>query len=676
MINRRKLISLAISAVYFCSANRSQPQDNEDVINIVREVEKLEGMSLEELFSIEVSSVSKQLESISRAPAAIYVISGDEVKRAGVTTLPDALRLAPGLNVAQLDAHNWAVSSRGFQDVFANKLLVMIDGRTIYTPLFSGVFWDQQTVMLEDLDQIEVIRGPGATLWGANAVNGVINILSKNAKETQGALISAGYGRKLDAYGAARYGFQLGENTYMRVYAKGEDRVESIKGDGTYNNDHWHIAQGGFRLDHLPEDDVEFTLQGDIYMGEVSESSVIAIPNPPFMATADSDNQIDGANLLSRWKRRLDNGSQLQIQAYYDRVGREGTGFNEVRHTFDFEAQHSLEVGERHNVIYGAGVRLIKDDLLSSFQSAFDPSSRTVDQENLFVQDQIELLDETLSLTLGTKLGRNDFSGFEIQPNARLSWKASERATAWAAISRAVRTPSRAEHDSITTRALIPGTSPAPPGSLIRLVGSSGFDPEKLIAYEMGVRFVPITDLSVDVALFYNDYDDLRTIEPQAPEFGFPTFLPSTVDNKLKGAAYGAELALKYDITDNLVVRANYSFLELDLDLKNGSLFPEALLDEERTPTHQVSVRAEWDFHEKWALGAGLRFVSELAAPRIPNYVEMDLRLSWRPTKNLELSIAGRNLLDDQHPEFNPSFFSSIPSEVERNVFGMLTYEF
>jgi iron complex outermembrane receptor protein len=631
-------------------------------------------LPLEDLLQLEVTAVSRTPEKLSTAPAAVTVITGDDIRRSGATTIPDALRLVPGMQVAQVDSQNFAVSARGFNDVFANKLLVMIDGRTIYTPLFSGVFWDTRDTMLEDVDRIEVVRGPGATLWGANAVNGVINVITRSARDTQGALISGGGGTEERGFGSVRYGAKLNDTTFVRVYGKYFNRDESKTPSGADSNDQWWMTQGGFRLDWEPGEKNLVTFQGDVYAGDYNQAFTTPSFTAPFATVVEDDNEAHGANLLGRWTHRFSEESEMQWQVYYDETIRDTPIFSEERGTLDIDFQHQFGIGERNRFMWGAGFRRTEDEADNTSTVALFPSERRLDLFSAFIQDEIDLVADKLALTIGSKFEHNDFTGFEVQPSARLLWQAADRHAVWTAVSRAVRTPSRAEDDIVIN----PGG--VPPG-FASIIGDRDFDSEELIAYEIGYRLQPLSRLSIDLAAFYNDYDKLRSLEPLT---GAPIG-PLGADNKLEGETYGIELSSILQFTDYCKIQAGYSYLQMQVHRKDRGL--DVLSEqsyEGSSPHHQVFVRSSIDFGRELDHGrefhfdAVIRYVDTITVlgTSIPPYVTGDLRLGWRPHLNWEFAIVGRNLLDDQHPEFTPTTISTQPSEIQRSVFATATWRF
>lgn len=640
-------------------------------------------LTLEELMNIEVTSVSKKTERLSRAAAAIFVITQDDIRRSGVTSLPEALRLAPGLEVGRVDAHSWGITSRGFNDVFANKLLVMIDGRSIYTPLFSGVFWDMQDTLLEDLERIEIIRGPGAALWGANAVNGVINIITKRASETQGVLLTGGAGSEERSFGSVRYGGTLGAGAHIRAYAKYFDRDDSVLSSGSTAHDDWQVGRGGFRLDWQTTDQNAITLEGDLYDGTLAQTYFLGSLLPPFQQTVRDQLNIRGGSLLGRWSHRFSEVSDVRAQFYYDRTVRDTLVFTEDRDNYDLDFQHRVPFGKRQDVVWGLGYRLTTDAVGNSFTVSLNPQSRTTHLVSAFAQDEIALLNHQVHLTLGSKFEYNDFTGFEVQPRGRVSWAPSDWHTLWAAISRAVRTPSRAEDDiRLNQRVLPPGTLfRGSPVAVTAFLGSRSFASEKLVAYELGYRVQPKEQLTLDVAAFYHVYDELRSLEPGTSFLetspGPPHLVvPFVVANKLAGETYGVELSALWQIAEWWRLRGLYSYLQIQLHTAAGSRDTLSEGAEGNSPQHQFGVRSSMELPGRFELDVALRYVDRLPNLQIPSYTAVDVRVGWKIARGLEAAIVGQNLLDDRHPEFAPSFIRTQPTEVQRGVYTKITWRF
>jgi iron complex outermembrane receptor protein len=610
----------------------------------------LKRLSLEQLMEIDVTSVSKRNEPVSGAAAAITVITGDDIRRSGANNLPDALRLAVSMEVAQSNGNTWAISSRGFNTTTANKLLVLIDGRSIYTPLFSGVFWDVQDVMLEDVDRIEIIRGPGATLWGANAVNGVINILTRSSHETQGRLVTLGGGKQEDGFASFRQGGRIGDGTTYRAYGKYSYRDALAYANGGSARDPLRRGQAGFRLDRAATDPAagDFTLQGDAYRGLAGQTVVIR---------ADTD--LDGANLLGRWTHNYSADSGSALQVYYDYTHRRiPEWFEEHRHTLDVDYQHRIRVGSRQQVVLGSGYRTTHDRVGNSPGVAFLPDHVTENLFSAFAQDEIAL-EPHVRLTLGTKLEHNRWTGFEVQPSVRLAWVPNESHTLWGAISRAVRTPTRYDEDIVFYTAA--GTP--------LLEGSNRFVSEEMLAYEVGYRAQIRTGLLLDAAAFYNAYDHLRSYE-LAPT----TLSPYRFANQLDANAWGFELRLSAQAASWWRLHAGYAYLNKVLRLDPRSLDPTGGKSEGDDPRSRFNLRSQMDLPRGLELDGALRYVARLPSPVVPAYTELDLRLGWHATDALELSLVGQNLLHARHPEFGAP--SPLREEVQRSLYGKATWRF
>jgi len=648
-------------------------------------------LSLEELMEVEIISASKKEERLFEAAAAVYVITQEEIRRSGVTSIPEALRMVPGVQVARIDANKWAVTARGFNNRFANKLLVLIDGRSIYTPVFSGVFWDMHDVVLEDVERIEVVRGPGATLWGANAVNGVINILTRHAKDSQGGLVTLGAGSEERGFGGIRYGGMAGEDTYYRVYAKYFDRDHFVDASGKEMADGWDVLWGGLRVDWEVSDRNTLTLGGDVYRGEVGQTySVTNSLEPPFEQTFGYDAHIAGGNALGRWKHVFSDASDLALQLYYDRIERKEAVIAGVVNMLDLDFQHRFGLGERQEVVWGFGYRLTSDEIDGSLTISFDPESRDYQLISAFMQDEIAWVQRGLHLTLGSKFEYSEYAGFEVQPNVRLLWEPQERHVAWGAVSRAVRTPARADDGM---RAVVQAFStelmgPEVPVALLALMGSRDFESEELLAFEVGYRVRPTDRLFVDVATFYGFYDKLRSFEPKVPFLETspaPEHLvvPAVMENKMDGTSYGIELATDGRVLDRWRLRGAYTYLQmqLDLDAESGDTVSEGLEDVD--PRHRLSLRSSMDLPRALELDLGVCYTDDLPSLEVEGCWDLDVRLGWHPMENLEVSLVGQSLFDDHHAEFAtpagldlPTKGLTLPAEVERGVYGAMRWRF
>lgn len=618
-------------------------------------------------FDEEVTTVSRQASTVGRSPAAVYVISNEMIRRSGARSIPEALRLAPGVHVARIDSNKWSISIRGFNQRFANKLLVQIDGRTVYTPLFAGVFWDVQDTLLEDVDRIEIIRGPGATVWGANAVNGIINIITKNSADTQGVYANAGVGN-FRGYAGGRIGGQSESgNVTWRAYGKWFERQEG-RAVGFPAADDWRMNRGGFRMDWRNTHCDTLTFQGDVYEGTEGAYSLLPLPVAPFQTSLAADTYVAGGNALFRWSRQLNDTDGWSVKMFYDRTEREFGSFREDRDTFDFDFQHQLKRGH-HAWIWGAGYRNTRDRIRNQpFFIEYPNTRRADDILSGFLQDQMTLREERLFLTLGSKFSWNDYTNFEYQPTVRLLYTPSNRESWWFAVSRAVRTPSRAEHDVVVTQ--LPQTTPFNP-TFPRLTGNRSFESEQLLAWEMGVRSAPTDQFYWDFAVFYNHYEDLMALTPT----GFSIdgglgvgFLPLAFTNGADADSYGFELASTYKVRDDWKLRGGYSFIKADLNASATAIPGEDLFED---PTNIAFVHSSWDIGCYWQFDLIGRYVDNLPADKnVPAYLEMDSRIAWLPNDVVELAVIGRNLLDSSHPEEeNDSVTGSFSPEVRREVF-------
>ncbi len=633
---------------------------------------ELINLSLEQLSNIEVTSVSKKSEKASEAAADIYVISQDDIRRSGLATIPELLRMVPGVNVAQSGAHDWAVSIRGFNDQFANKLLVLIDGRTVYTPLFSGVFWDLQDTPLEDIERIEVIRGPGATLWGANAVNGVINIITKNAKDTQGGFASQTVGSQLNSETTVRYGVKADDGAYVRAYAKYDDSDSYQKLSGSDANDPWKKEQSGFRADWKQGENQTFTLQGDAYRAR--EDTVYKLPQPNTTLLTVLDHEKDhGANVLGRWNDKISKDSDLTVQMYYDSAARDLLPYYANIQTFDVDVQHVWTALHGHEIIWGAGYRMVDTRETSTPYITFARTHRDDSLYSSFLQDKITLNPNDLFLTLGTKLEHNAFTGMELEPSARLTWLVDSSQTLWGAVSHSVRTPS-------VTLADIQFVSSSLANNLFAArVGSHTTQSEELDAYEVGYRVQPLKNVSVDVSTFYNDYSRL-ILGVQGNVYGVTTSLgtyniaPVLPINSGTASSYGFETSVKWNPKSYLELSANYSLTELKFDQPDPYGFTFA----NKSPKQQFNLSSalqlpydvEFD-NSLYSVGA----IAPAGVAAIASYVRLDSRLSWKPLDRLELSLVGQNLLQSQHREFS-NFLYQNQVEVPRTVYGNISWKF
>lgn len=603
----------------------------------------LKKLSLEELMNLEVTSVSKIPQKLTEVASAIQLITGEDIRRSTATNLPEALRLAPNLQVSQTNSHDWAIASRGFNGAplsnfsLADKLLVMIDGRSVYTPLFGGVFWDAQQVFLEDLDRIEVVSGPGGTLWGDNAVNGVINVISKRADKTQGLYASAAMGSFLQEQAGIRFGGKAAKNIFYRLYGQFFKRNNTRTNDTLDAKDNWDIVHGGFRIDYLPSEKTTITLQGDLYKGR--ENS----PSSTF---------INGQNILARWTHKFSDKSDLKLQAYFDRTFRNiaSADFTDNLLTYDIDFQHRFTLGKRQQVLWGGSYRLVDDSAKVSPTVSFIPPHINLLLVTGFIQDQVSILNDRVQLTIGTKLSSNHYTGFEIQPSVRLAFIPNTQNTIWAAISRAVRVPSRFDVDILTASISTP---------------DANFAAEKVIAYEIGYRVEPFRKIAISLATFYNRYMGLRSINYNP---GGAT--PLIFANDQEAKTWGVELSGSYWMFDWWRLRAGYTYLGKKFRALRPAVVRGADAFQGFDPHNQAMLQSVVDLKKNIQLDVTARFVDSLTIwplnPSVSQYFSLDFRIAWQ-YKRFEFSFVGRDILARRHIEFGGS-------RIPRNIYGKLIY--
>jgi iron complex outermembrane receptor protein len=612
----------------------------------------LTDLDIEELGRIRITSVSRRPEPASRATAAVFVITREDIRRSGASSIEEALRLVPGLQVARVGARDWSITSRGFAAQSPDKLLVLVDGRAVYSPLFAGTFWDVQRVVMEDVDRIEVILGPGATVWGSNAVNGVISVITRSAADTRSRLVAVHAGTAEHVNANAHYGTSLGATGALRVYGSFLDRAPARFADGEPAEDDWQQGQGGFRADVDASARDQLTFEGDLYTGSGGANVRQVLPDPPFSAQVQDQLDASGGNLLARWSRRLGEASELQVQAYYDRSIRKlPSSYGRLAVDIaDIDLQHRVPIGRRHDLVWGVGYRINHDTVGGSFGVALEPPARTTHLFTGFAQDEIELAANRWYLTLGTKLEHNELSGFELQPNVRLLWVPSPRHTLWSAVSRAVRVPSRLDADVRIISRILPTT----PRTVIRAIGNEDFESEELVSLEGGYRTRLHPTVTTDLSIYYGWYDRIRSITPLAPFVENGTVIQELrVDNDARGHSYGGTLAVTWQPATALRLTGSYTLLKMAVeptdDAPPGS-FPNVNAGD--NPEHQASLRSSLSLPRGLELDLATRYVSELSEPHIPGYVEADARLGWNARPGLTLALVGRDLLHDRHPEF------------------------
>lgn len=644
----------------------------------------LKQLSLEELSQIDVTTPSKEPVPAMRTPAAIYVITGEDIRRAGVTTIPDALRLAPGVEVAQIDGSKWSIGIRGFGTRLSRDVLVLIDGRTVYTPLFAGTYWEVQDTLLEDIDRIEVIRGPGGTIWGPNAVDGVINIITKSTKDTKGFFASAGGGNVEQGFANFRYGGGNDQGLTWRVYGKAFTRGPENHPDGD-NFDAWRGGQSGFRLDWATKHSDTFTVQGDLYRQEDGERVGGSTYVPPMNLTLDGYEQLSGGNILFRWNRKLNEKSDFQLQVYYDRTNRYEPNFGGRINTFDLDFQGRRKLPGRQQLLYGVEGRDYPGHFIEVVSGlVFSPFNRTDYLVSEYLQDDITLIDNRLVLSLGTKILHTNYTGVQAEPSIRLTYTPNNRQTFWAAFTHAVRTPSDAEEDFYLSSFL--GTANGLE-VFARFNANPAFAPEQLNGYEIGYRQLITKNVYIDFAGFFNHYHDLFSQDLAGPIFvesslPFPIntpeppthlLLPAEFGNSLYGTTAGGEIAPEWRPTEHWRLRGSWSYLNMNLSRAPGVALgetPASVVGS--SPRHEADLQSSLDLGKKLKLDLIYRYVSALPAVSAPAYSTGDARFAWRLTPPVEFSVVGRNLFQPAHVEYAGD--PGLPVAIRRNVFATLSW--
>ncbi|MCH2548205.1 MAG: TonB-dependent receptor [Alphaproteobacteria bacterium] len=652
------LYSFAITIFYLLpvAAFAQQPFD--------KELEDLLSLDLAELT---VTSVAKREQRLMAVPAAVTVLTGEEIRRTGVTTLPEALRFVPGLEVARAGANSWAITSRGFNNPVASKLLVLVDGRSVYTPVFSGVYWDNQFVMIEDIERVEVIRGPGASLYGANAVNGIINVITKQAANTQGNYVSAGMGTE-DRFLRGRHGGQFAEDGFFRTYLRVSDHDSTrSRANGGQNYDDWWQARTGFRIDAKQDQPDKFTLQGDIFKSQAEIEQRFLSATPPLITFPQSEEISIGANVLGRWEHAISTDNSTSVQAYIDHYSREEPVVEQQVTTADIQFQHNWAFNPRNALIWGAGLRYIWQDHEGSLSGSFRDENVSRTLIDFFLQNEYAVIPNEMFLTIGSKFEHNDYTGFEVQPNIRLSWQPTADQTFWGAVSHAVRTPNEFEDQSILTVSITPGT---PPTSLV-FVGNTELEAERVTSFEFGYRVNPLPRISLDTAVFYSRYSDLLTVGSTT---GTPFVsrnvlqVPIPFNNQSHGRTYGVEVMAKWNVSEDWQLAGSYNYLNMKLELEPGG--GAFFFGEEASPEHQFALRSFWDVTDRLQWDNTVYFVDNLQS--VDEYLRFDTRLGWEVSRGVDVSLVGRNLLDDAHAEFA----NDPQAEIERSFLGIVTLRF
>jgi iron complex outermembrane receptor protein len=641
----------------------------------------LANQSLEDLMNIEVTSVSKKEQKLSRTAAAAFVITQEDIRRSGATNIPDCLRMVPGLDVAQMNANTWAIGARGFNAQYSRKLLVMVDGRTVYTPSFDGVYWDTLNVPLEDIERIEVIRGPGGTIWGANAVNAVINIITKKASETPGAMVVAGAGNLLQGFGTTQYGGKAGERTDYRAYLTYFNQEHMVDLTGQSGEDGRHMLQGGFRTDSALSTKDELTVQGDLYGSrEGLPASVLTSLTSPVLVQEALIGDQGGGFLQAVWNHTFSKRSDTSFQISYDRYTRSDPRLPQARGTLNLDFQHHFAWGERQDIVWGLDYRNTSDNFGASVGVSFNPASRADNLVSSFIQDEIAIFPDRLYLTIGTKLEYNDYTGNGLMPSARVAWTPSGRNTLWAAVSRAERTPTR--NDTALQYNVPGGTGPGGLPVVVSIQGNPNFQNEDLVAYEAGYRASVFERLSFDFAAYFNDYTHLETTDPSAlvlvntpapPHYVFPLVFK----NLMHGETHGIEIAANWKATGRWTLSPGYAFEQLHMHTdatSTGSTTPSYV--DGSSPTHSAQLRSYFTLPHGFSWDTSAYFVDRLPSQGVASYTRLDSQLTLRLQGGLLLSFVGQNLLKDHHVEFIDPLSNVQPSQIKRSAFVKIAWTF
>lgn len=685
---RQRWQSTASAAVLFSLLSFSAVQADE------ADGAVLADLSLDELLSTEITTLSRKAENLGSAPAAVHVISQSDIRRSGARSIPELLRMVPGMQVAQIDANKWAVTSRGANGRFANKLLVLMDGRSLYNPMLAGVQWDAQNTDIAAIERIEVIRGPGATMWGSNAVNGVVNIITKHAADTQGGNVSALGG--MDGYEVVmRYGAATGDGAF-RVFGKIEDHDGNVNLAGQDTEDYVEMARFGGRFDWDGNAENAFTFGFEVYSGESGDYRIARTVAPPYESLVDSVTEVSGGFFAASWSRDLGNDSSLAIHAYIDNHERKGFTYDEEVESIDLDIQHGLKLGEKHEFMWGINFRNSADRTAGTFEIDIQPSAARRQKIAAFVQDEFALFDGRARVMLGSKFEHNDFSdeNIEIEPSARISIPVGENKTVWAAISNSVRTPSRGEQGGrVVSSILPPGTPglplPLPVPGVVLLNGNPEMRSEDVTAYEFGYR-TRTRGFQFDAAAFYNDFTNLRSLEEGVPicvPSGTPVLLdptcllsspyieiPLLLNNSSEVQTFGVELWLSRQLTERWHMQGSYTFIDQRGDVGSGDGTTIGVVED--SPSHQVLVRSSTDISESLEFDVWLRWVDELEGQQIDSYTAMDLRLAWSPLPALSIAAVGKNLFAGDHLEFISELVDLAPVQIESSGFVELRWQF
>ena len=633
--------------------------------------------SLEDLMNIKVTSVSKQEQKVSRTAAAIFVITSEDIRRSGATNIPDLLRMVPGVDVAQINANTWAVSIRGFNTRFSDKLLVMVDGRSVYTPTFGGVYWDVVDLPLEDIERIEVIRGPGGSVWGANAVNGVINIITKAAAETKGAMVVAGGGNTDEGFATLQYGGSLGAKTDFRVYTKYFNQDHNPGLSGPDGGDGWGVLRGGFRADVVFSSKDNLTIQGDLYRGEAGQAEpYLASVTSPLELVAIGVN-VSGGFVQGIWNHTFSARSGTSLQVSYQQYKRNDL-ILENRGTVDIDFQNHFLWGERQNIIWGLDYRNSRTTTVGTLAASLNPADLTTQLFSSFIQDEFALIHDRLYLTVGTKLEHDYYNGFSLMPSGRVVWTPSDHQTLWAAVSRAARTPSAIDASVRYNFGGFIGAGGTP--TLISFIGNPNVKNEDLLAYEAGYRTMLSDRVSVDLAAYYNSYTNQDTVEPTTPfieDTPAPPHLdvPETYENLMYGETQGLEIFANWKVLDRWTLSPGYAFEQIHMHLEPESQDTTSVSAAEgSSPVHSAQLRSHVVLPRNLAWDTSLFFTDRIADPVIPAYTRLDTGVTWQWKKGVVFSLVGQNLLKDRHLEYDDLYSSTATTLVKRSVYAKVTW--
>jgi iron complex outermembrane receptor protein len=639
--------------------------------------------SLEDLMDITVTSVARKDQKLSQAAAAVFVITQDDIRRSGATNIPDVLRMAPGVNVARIDANTWAISIRGFNDRYADKILVLIDSRAVYMPSFSGVYWDQIDVPLEDIERIEIIRGPGGAVWGANAMNGVINIITTHSKATQGGLIAANAGMtdkagSTQGAGLAQYGGKAGNLGFWRAFGGYSNTDSSRSQSGASASDGWHAFHGGFRtdLETSPRDSV--MVQGDLYQTAEGQELTTVLQNElPTIATFHDPIAVHSGDLQARWAHTLQNGSEMTLNIYYNHVNRVDEMITEDTDTFDIDFQHHFTLNSRNDVVWGIGYRITGDSMTNGYDTVWSPPQRTSSLYSGFVQDEIKLA-ESLRFTLGTKLENNGYSGFEYEPSARLAWVPTASQTLWLSGSQAIRQPDRQDVDLQYQIGIVPAAGNS--FGVIEYINNGGILAEQLRDFEGGYRKQINKRLSLDVAAFRGYYSRLETTAPGDPynvETAGQSYVvyPQDLGNGAHGRTYGGEMFAAWDVNRRWRLSPGFDLIHMSVTDNPYSRNSSAEAIPGDTPKHQVHLRSSVVLGSTLDWDTTVNFVGSLRDQHAPAYTRLDTQLRWRIRKCVELDLTGQNLLRARHTEFSDGYEVNY-TQVQRSFGGRIAWRF